>query len=397
MNCINLRHLDARQWVSFLNAVLTLLSIINDSGDMHSIVMKSVLSILMLTFSLKSVAETDFNFTSDQECTEKRLDKPPESASKIPVQDQDGTNLCSAYTSAQLIDSWRTAYDPPVDEFTSPISLGIQFAAKTNKDKINGNPVLEMLDYAKNLDSCSYSVVRDDFNSKKSADFIYELIQNYKKVKSDPSKLDQTANAVLNCVLGGGNNSQINIEKIKNYMNENNWVQFTNKIIEDLCRGHKRPLAFLPTVEKYKSNTYKDQFKAMNIFHSVINNRLNQKSAQPIGISYCRSVLANKDAEGVSTSGELNTSTCKEGSIHASVIVGRRLLKYKDGDKIGTICQYLVRDSFGSSCNGYNDDPEALPSKPGADKPKTCEKGQIWVDENVLLRNTAEVFHLKDK
>ncbi len=340
---------------------------------------------------------TDFEFTSDKDCSEKRLDRVPEMCSKIPVQDQDGTGLCSAYTTTQLVDCWRAANDQPVTDFTSPIPLGVQYAAKAGKDQINGNPVFDMIDYARNLDSCSYSVVRDEFNSKKSADFIYELVKNFQNAKTNPSSKDASADSIMKCVLGSGTNKTFSIEQIKNYMDEKHWVNFTSKIMDDLCKGHKKPLAFLPTAVKLKSNEIGDHFKSMNTFRSLINGRLDKKNAQPVGISYCRTVLKDKDAEGVSLRGALNKDTCK-GEVHASVIMGRRLLKYKDGDKTQTICQYLVRDSYGSSCNGYAEhEAEAIPSTPGGEKPKICERGQVWVDENALLRNTAEVFHLKDK
>ncbi len=354
-----------------------------------------ILFILLAAFYANAAPE--YEFTSDQECTEKRLDLPPGVSSKIPVQDQDGTSLCSAYTAAQLIDGWRLINDQPLTELTSPISLGVQYASKTNKPKFADLPVTDMMDFSKNLDTCSYNVVRDDFNSKKSADFIYELISNFSKAKANTSEKGKSAQAILNCVLASGTKKTFDIAKIESYLDENHWVQFTNRIMEDLCQGHKKSLAFLPATQTLRAGNSGNQFTAMNAFRSRINERLSKSNSQPIGISYCRSVLKDKDSEGVSMKGELSKDTCK-GAVHTSVIVGRRLLKYKYAGKTETICQFLVRDSYGSSCNGYDEfDPEALPSKSGGEMPKICEKGQVWVDENALLRNTNEVFHLKDK
>lgn len=357
----------------------------------------TLISIILLLPLLSSAANPDFNFTSDQDCSEKRLDLPPGVSSKVPIEDQDGTNLCAAYMSTQLIDAWRIANNSPVTDFTSPIAFGVQYASKTRKERLGDLSAIDMLENARNMNSCSYNVVRDDFNSKKSADFIYDLLQNFKKAKENSAQKEVAAKAILNCVLGSGTKKTFNLEQIKTYMDENNWVQFTNKIIENLCEGHSIPLNNLPPIETIKSSSYGNQFKAMNVMRDKVNERLNKANPQPMGISYCRSVLTDKEAEGVSTTGVLNKNTCK-GEVHFSTIVGRRLLKYKDGDKTETICQYLVRDSFGSSCNGYPEsEPEALPPKSGGEKPKVCEKGQVWVDENVLLRNTAELFHLKDK
>ncbi len=354
-------------------------------------------AIILLILPSMALSSPDFEFTTDQACGTKRLDLPPEVLSTIPVQDQDGTNLCSAYASAQLIDAWRIANNPPVDALTSPIAFGVQYAAVTNQSGINFNPVLEVIGYAKKLDTCSYNVIRDEFNSKKSADFIYELVKNYQDAKNDSSQFEKSAKSILNCVLASGTSNTIDIEKIKKYMNEKTWVQYSNKIIEEICSNHKKSLSFLPGVTELKAHTYKNKTSAMNSFKKNINNRLDQKNAQPIGISYCKKVLKDKESNGVSPAGLLNNSTCNN-QVHASVIVGRRLLKYKYGNKIETICQFLVRDSFGSSCNGYDlYEPDSIPMNTGEDRPKICENGQVWVDENSLMMNTSEVFHLKDK
>lgn len=352
-----------------------------------------VFTLMILSFN----ARAEFEFTDKNDCTEKRLDQPPEASSKVPVQDQDGVGLCAAYTSTQLIDAWRVKYDQPVDDLTSPLAFGVQFANKTQSNRLANLPTITMLEYSKNLNSCSYNVVRDEFNSKRSADFINELAENYDRAQKNPSQRGSAAQAVLNCVLNGGNYPHINIEKINRYFDEKHWVGFTNKIMEDLCGNNQKSLASLPDVVKKQAKNYKNHAAAMNDFRPYINERLNQKNPLPIGINYCKKVLKDRDANGITDSGILSNQNCPDDA-HASVIVGRRLLKYKDGNKINTICQYLVRNSYGSSCNSYDKyEADGIPSKPGGEKPKICENGQIWVDENALLKNTAEIFHLKDK
>ena len=64
---------------------------------------------------------------------------------------------------------------------------------------------------------------------------------------------------------------------------------------------------------------------------------------------------------------------------HASLVIGRR--KDPDSGK----CQFLVRNSWGTGCDGYR--------QAGWD----CEHGNIWVDEAALKVNLTEVYYLESK
>lgn len=359
---------------------------------------KKIFSIL-LTFGLSNsaIALVNFEYTKDQNCTEKRLDKPPGVISKIPVHDQDGLYLCSSIVMAQLVDAWRLIYKLPVISLTAPLTLGLQYASKNGFPKLKDLPILNMLNNSNNLDSCSYDLVSKAINSNEPNEFVGKLFDLYKKaqISSSQNEKEQIVNSILkSCTLNTNNSSDV--ELVIKSLNESNAINFANKLFEKLCDKNKTPLAFIPKPSILKSSSYPDQFNAMNAFRSHLNGLFDQNATQPIGISYCKSVLKNRSVKGVSLSGLLDDDTCKD-NVHASLIVGRRLLSYNDGGKVKKICQYLVRNTQGSSCNGYEDDPDALPNKSGGEKPKTCESGQVWVDEDALLRNTAELFHLGDK
>jgi hypothetical protein len=64
--------------------------------------------------------------------------------------------------------------------------------------------------------------------------------------------------------------------------------------------------------------------------------------------------------------------------MHTSSIIGRRF--NVDNNK----CEYLIRNSWGSSCERY---------RPNL----TCEEGNIWVDETTLKKNIILVTYLKEK
>jgi len=354
----------------------------------------SLISIFLTSGLVFSEARANYNFefTQDNECTEKRLDKTPGSASKIPVQDQDGTGLCTAYSMAQLIDAWRAVNNPPITDFTSPLVLGIDYIALTNGTKVSDVGAFKLADKLPNLSSCSYSAMKSHFNSKTPIDFFREIKRNYDLAKSGSANIVSTAQAIRNCVLNSGFSNTLDIETIKSYLNEEDWVKFSKKFFDDACKDSRKSLSSIPKIKGGISYGEKNHFIFMNKYRKTINQQLDVPNALPVGIGYCANVLKDRDAIGVTEKGEFDESSCSNAK-HASVIVGRRLLKYKDGDQVKTICQFLVRNTYGSSCNGYDQyEKDALPSNSG-ETPRVCENGQIWVDENSLMRNTNSVFH----
>lgn len=329
-----------------------------------------------------------YRLTPESKCTSKRLDLPPGVAARIPIKDQDGTRLCTAFSASQLIDSWRIINDPPVTQFTSPIALGAEHAAMKGRNDLNGFLSTEIIENARNLNSCSYNAVSDQFNQKQSADFLNELAASFATARGNNANLEVAANRAKSCLMAAGlYKSTISLASISQHLLAQNRIQFISRILNDVCAGQKIPLTKIPPIVIERSAVHGSHSAGMPKMRDLINRRLDESNPQPIGISYCRDVLLDPNVNGVSERGFLTEATCK-GELHSSVIVGRRLLRYQSEGRTKTICQFLVRDSYGTSCNAYKDDPNATPKE-------VCERGQVWVDEDVLMHNTSEVYHLK--
>ena len=111
-------------------------------------------------------------------------------------------------------------------------------------------------------------------------------------------------------------------------------------------------------------------------FRQHIDEVLTEPKPMPIGIAYCADVLFKRDATGVDpVDGKHSITICTDSGGHVSSIVGRRAR--------GSQCQYLVRNSWGRSCNK------------GYDTANPCEEGKIWVDSADLIRNTIYTFSIK--
>jgi hypothetical protein len=106
-----------------------------------------------------------------------------------------------------------------------------------------------------------------------------------------------------------------------------------------------------------------------NELKDSLDQALDAKKGVP-GISYCSGVLHKQDYEGMKMRGL--DPRCPAGDANVSIVVNRR--QGKNG------CEYLVRNSYGVSCNAY---------------PWPCSKGQIWVPEKDLLRNLTSVLWIE--
>jgi hypothetical protein len=112
-----------------------------------------------------------------------------------------------------------------------------------------------------------------------------------------------------------------------------------------------------------------DSKKKIERLDAQINTLLGSRTPTPVGIGYCH--------ESLKTTSEANCAPA-----HASVIIGRRFIP-ETGN-----CEFLVRDSYGPNCNDT------------AGKPKyawPCEKGNVWIPSDKLLRSAASVTWIPNR
>ena len=239
------------------------------------------------------------------------------------------------------------------------------------------------------MTSCPYELVPDRFRTLRAADFIYELVKLHQKTPTEA-----TASEVVK-LFNYETGSKIDSSQALSALNEPHWVPFLAKLFDHSCPAQKISMPANATLVELRSMQYKNQLDAMNAFRNFINTKLDEDMALPVGVAFCRSVLTDHEIEGVSMVGVLDSSTCP-GEIHFAIVAGRRLLHYidKETKKEETICQYLIRDSYGKSCSAYSDIEVGGVSTTGL-PPKVCENGHVWIDENALLRNTAEALQLR--
>ncbi len=357
------------------------------------VLMKTQFSVILTLIVSCSAFANNFNYTKEDGCSEFRLDLPPAPSAQIPQHDQDNTFMCASYQVALNFDVWRLTFDPPGSPLTSPISVGVGYAAATNKSSLGPFAIADVLDYASKLHPCSYDIITDKFNSKEPSVFLHELATEYNKARSNPSYKTQAATSVKNCVLGSGFKYALDLKKINEYLEAESPIKFQNKVLKDICGKAEVDLSRVPgKIGKYAKDYPGHHFSAMNAFSTEIKERFSKTPKLPVMVSYCRDVLTDRKASGllIGNSKKVDSSNCVTDP-HFSSIFGRRKAYYTKSDGTqGFICQYLIRDTAGESCSAYPPDPTTKPAE-------RCARGQPWVDEDSLLRNTSEIHFLKDK
>ena len=351
------------------------------------------ISLISLNAQSNEELLSKFEPTKPNECTTKRLDQGEGVMAKVPIQDQTKLLMCWSYAASQLIDAWRIKNDPPVPFITSPVPLGLQYAkAKMKKDLVSSYSAIDLLESVSAFKSCSYSVVKDYNNNQSNADFISSLVKTYNESKKDPNNKLHFINQINKCLQEAGFKNSLDIEKLAVHIQHDTWMPFVDGVLQDLCKDNSKDLSNIPKPKTIRLYEQKNISNGIKSIQNLINSKLNEKNPSPIGISFCHKVLKDRDVSSLSPIGRVDTDKCGAGArgIHTAPIVGRRLVKFKDTDgKEYPFCQFLVRDSYGTSCANYPDDPEITPSK-------VCENGQIWVDESALLTNTSEAYYLED-
>jgi hypothetical protein len=136
------------------------------------------------------------------------------------------------------------------------------------------------------------------------------------------------------------------------------------RYMDFFCRDRKIPLKNFAQ-KHYAYHGVKGHDQRIQAVLSTIHSELDRlEGAQPIGVTFCKSVLWNRKVKDSGKPGLI----CGAKGAHSAVVMGRR--RSSTGD-----CQLLVRDSSGKSCRGL--------------KKEGCKDGQFWITDRALAAKTS--------
>jgi hypothetical protein len=357
-----------------------------------------LLLISITSHSSSEQIQKEFQFTHPDNCKEKRLDLPPGVMSRIPIQDQNTSNFCWSYAGTQLIDAWRAKYRPPTPPWTSPTAHAFRYLSEKGiTDPDQNMSGINFLERAVRYPSCSQEVVHDRISGRNHSDFFNKMQELHRLARSGTASESTLNSHLQNCLNSSGVNRKIQWNEISGFVQNSNWIGFANQVIGEICKDSLRG-GEIPIPESI--GAYDKQFangaEGLRAIQKMIREKLDGEDPLPVGIRFCPEALKQFLPATLQMNGRIDGSRCKsqtgvQKNIHFAAIVGRRPVMVKSSDgRERFICQYLVRDSYGTDCAEYPDSTVFTPKD-------RCVKGQIWVDEKYLLINTNEAYAIPDR
>ena len=329
--------------------------------------------------NVHAAEEMKFRLTPDHACTSVRLDRGV--LADVAVTDQGGFNMCTAYSTATLVDAYFASTGRksiPATHRTSPLFLGVQYAAAHQQPTLEVTENLGIPGEMNRLLSCDIRRMPDTVAGRSSGIWATNIYTAYKEkdvnaFQSEVQKLAKTLSPVPQ------------LKPAKEYLAFDSFVPMFAALTADFCRGFTVSLVALPLASTFVGYKYKSRrAQAMAEARTFINEGIER--GVPVAVNYCKRVLDDVNVEGIDPASGLLGDQCRQGSMflgHSSTVVGRRLLRYDLNRQ--SVCQYLVRNTYGTSCKQWADDASTTPKE-------RCEGGQVWLDEDALLSNLTEAF-----
>lgn len=266
-----------------------------------------------------------------------------------PVRNQDSVGWCYAFAAADML-GYKTGY--PVSAIDIAVNFSPQQISHEKRsllqgelhEDIEGGLSTEALDAITAKGICKESTSPSEYFSenKDIGDFIKSVENPFDNIYSQSSFLYAVKKEPL--CLAKEAPSLKEISKVLSYSQPNNIMYNLNN---QRCAGKRINI----NNEDYKFSTVKDRRSKMI---QSLDDQLDKK--QPSLISYESGFFKNSRAP----------------ASHASLVIGRRF------NKNNLKCEYLIRNSWGTSCKNYE--------KRYSD-PENCTEGNIWVAQEVMYDN----------
>jgi hypothetical protein len=366
-------------------------------------------------------------------CPTIRLDDPGKSFHDMPIQDQNPYGICYAFSAAQMIDAWRYSHgrQPPEGGYgrmTSPFPIAARMSLQAGSlDSLTGGLISDALHDVQTHGSCDHkavfqgtkggpgswedkyiSTLRTAYNKMTAflkdkvtlrrlaaeADEQHAEVEEYVEFRhgAGPIGMDIVCMLEEADVPRQLSNQTMHILPLA-LVKGRSPIDFFDRFFGAMCKNN----SIKPAIEGRVPSVVEDAYEPGEGWSQakLMHERLLKPNPQPIGISYCAEILTTKDHSIAGVRHQGNELNCRADSAnpksihtnHGSVVIGQRW--NPETNK----CQFLVRNSWGDGCAQYSWGPiktaDSNPPYPG------CERGQIWVDEDALGRNTMATSYLK--
>jgi len=329
------------------------------------------------------------SFDSPTRCQKVRLDRIGGPFDKIPVYNQkvgsqSDPDICYAIAAAELTDAYRFQHGDSLDRLTSPLSIALKSRATEVESSSKPRPLNSNLD---DSDPITFMIGGGSITGALGANR-GNSVCDQRWLESNVKLINDTVTAqpvdrfLLDSVPSGSDlNSQLISKAIS--------------AVNSTCAGHTFPIQFpepkeqdqpgnnrlmdeLTLATKLQSHSLSEE-EGKKLTEDFLSLYDHEHKIQTLGETVTSLMDgANPHAVGIGYLYSAVQATGNEGSTgaHASVIIGRRI-----SPETGK-CEFLVRDSYGSSCLDKAGHPRySLP----------CENGSIWINSRSLMEQTVSL------
>lgn len=318
----------------------------------------------------------------------------------IPFLDQGDTNLCAPYTASELIDSWRRSRmkrDLHPEERTSPMALGIEFAAKNDfpysfpiqnstdplarEDGRWGGIVCVYIKSAREIGTCSDRILKEtqgkSIEAIAKSEALFHALKDYLALDTKvrlkrKARFTDRIHTVLSALPPMMDPSEIPSiseisEELTFFTGNDPYVPMSRLLLRG-CRKSRTLLTDLPScrskidagLDGFGWPFRKVPFREAETFRTL-KQLLARENPTPVAATYCHKVTHN------GRNYRPTSILSKECETHWSLIIGTR---QREGR-----CQFLIRDTDGGKPDWVSTDWEV-------------DRGDIWMDAETFMRST---------
>ena len=295
-------------------------------------------------------------FTNSLHASREANCSPVDLRSKMgPIRNQDGVGWCYSFAAADML-TFKNGGSPRVsaaDLAAQYIDVSPQYQSRTNNmwlshKNLNGGHIYSALQLAEKNGTCDETKIPSEINGGPQIAQAYRDLYASAYYRNDPKHKSLCAAQASKYRKFFPATSPTEILAVLN--TEPPW-RVVHKLFGMNCQ-QRRPAGISPG---------EIGLARKPDIGKVLNQELEQ--GQPVGIGYnIELITARKNANN-------------GFGMHGSTIVGRKF-DAKTGN-----CQYLLRNTWGRSCDGY--------------RGWKCEAGHLWVNEDALLWATDSATYFK--
>jgi hypothetical protein len=331
---------------------------------------------------------------------ERKYNHPPrqKTLKDVPVYSQNGFGICYAAAAAQVYDALQHLHGGDRSKNISPLSWAVGFRANPeNRSKytryddekeqikysFEGGGLCDIFNDQENTRSaCTRAEVEQsvDKNLKQEhLDALYYLFEVFTiddtVAREEISPFGRTAKDLVNDLQYCG---VAPVEKAVSALGDvlrstaDEASEYFDRFLHRTCTKQRT---------RFKADCQNIYPPNISSAISTINQHFDQPDpVLPLGFAFCQRVLSKHGSSYVGFTANGERPEAKEDcGKHAALLAGRRW------NSETNTCQFLIRNSYGTSCNKYLDEFKS-----------DCDMGNIWVNEDVIGKNTYKIHKVTD-